>query len=353
MTQYKTALQVNYGTRILPIKRVETFSADEWEEFIEEWLDVKTEDYIEIERLGGAGDKGRDIVAYISDKTQTTFEWDCYQCKHYDNPIMPTQVYVEIGKILYYTFNRDYPIPQNYYFISPKGCGTSLSKLLQNASEFKEKIIDNWVKYCESEITNFPIKLEGEFEKYVRNFNFKIFSKIQTKEIIKEHTKHKNHLIRFGGGLPERSKITEKDIPESVTAIETIYVNQLMLAYTSDCGEIISSTDELTEKTIYLKHFNRARLCFHHAEQLRNFSRDSLPPETFNDLQDEIYSSIIDIVEEDYESAFVKVKDAEKEARRINISSNPLKDVSIINDKSGICHQLVNDGKIKWIEDGE
>ncbi|MFT0251928.1 ABC-three component system protein [Bacteroides thetaiotaomicron] len=33
------------------------------------------------------------------------------------------------------------------------------------------------------------------------------------------------------------------------------------------------------------------------------------------------------------------------------IASNPLKDVSIVNDKSGVCHQLVNESKITWIDE--
>ncbi|MGB3545990.1 MAG: hypothetical protein WBA17_03400, partial [Saprospiraceae bacterium] len=65
--KYTTAHRVNYGQTIIPIKKVSLFSPDEWEEFIEEWLDTK-EDYLESERFGGAGDMGRDVVAYKSDK---------------------------------------------------------------------------------------------------------------------------------------------------------------------------------------------------------------------------------------------------------------------------------------------
>jgi hypothetical protein len=350
MNNYKTSHQIIYGQRILPIKRVESFNPDEWEEFIEEWLDLKKSTYIEVERLGGAGDKGRDVVAYSSDKTITDYKWDCYQCKHYDNALTPTQVYVEFGKIIYYSYLKEYPIPDNYYFISPKGCGTSLSKLLQNEALLKKKLIENWDIYCKDKITNESIILADDFLEYVEGFNYGIFSKIHTKEIIKEHKKHPNHLIRFGGGLPERQKLTEKDIPKDIDISESKYVNQLVLAYGSDCGESFKSLSDIEVNSNYSKHFTRARMSFHHAEQLRNFSRDSLPVGTFSDFQNEILQGIIDIVEEDYESGFVKVKDAEKEARKVVISSNPLKEVSVMNDRSGICHQLVNDGEIKWIE---
>lgn len=343
-----TAHQVSYGKRIIPIKMVELFSPDDWEDFIEEWIDLKKGQYSETERLGGAGDKGRDVVGYVSDKKSLNYIWDCYQCKHYDNPLRPTQVYKEIAKILYYSFLNEYPIPRTYYFVSPKGCGTSLSKLLQNDVQLKQSIIDNWDDYCKSEITNYSIELKDAFLEFVENFDFKIFSKIHTKDVIAEHKNHSNHLIRFGGGLPEREKLTENDIPTLIQKNETTYVQELFNAYGSQSGTAYDTLEELELMPQFSNHFKRARISFHHAEQLRNFSRDSLPIDTFEDFQNEILSGIIDIVEDSHPDGFVKVKEVEKEARKITIASNPLKDVSIINDRSGVCHQLANNQKLKW-----
>ncbi|MGJ8735034.1 ABC-three component system protein [Zobellia laminariae] len=343
-----TSHQVNYGKRIAPIKTVELFSADEWEDFIEEWTELKKSLYFETEKFGGAGDKGRDVVGYKSDKNLSDYKWDCFQCKHYETPLRPTQVYQEFGKLLYYCYLGEYPVPNNYYFVAPKGCGTSLSKLLQNEEQLKEAIINNWDLYCKSKITKEPIELKDDFLLYVQNFNFRIFSKIHTKNIIEDHKVHSNHLTRFGGGLPERDKLSEDDIPDSIQTNETVYVKQLFKAYGSQNGEKYENKEQLDEVPHYSDHFDRARISFHHAEQLRNFSRDSLPVETFEDFQNEIFDGIVDIVDEDHSDGFVRVKEVEKEARKIVIASNPLKDVSIINDRSGICHQLANDKRITW-----
>lgn len=348
MEFYKTSHQVNYGKRMIPLKTIEHMSFDDWEEFIEEWIDLKKTEYLEGERFGGAGDKGRDVVGYVTDKNNPNYTWDCYQCKHYENALTPTQVYKEFGKILYHTFQKEYPTPRKFYFVSPKGCGTSLSKLLQNPNDLKEAIKTNWVKYCEKDISSTPIKLVGGLLKWVNDFDFSIFTKIHTKNILKEHNKHPNHLIRFGGGLPEREKLDANRIPSSIQSSETTYVNQLLSAYGSESKEDYTNVSDLDSIELYKNHFTRARISFHHAEQLRNFSRDSLPVDTFEDFQNEIYDGIIDIVEDTHSNSFIKVKEAEKEARKVIISSNPLKEVSIINDRSGVCHQLVNDNKIKW-----
>lgn len=346
---YITSHRVNYGKRIIPLKQIELFSPDDWEDFIEEWTELKKTQYIEIERFGGAGDKGRDVVAYISKKTLPNYSWDCYQCKHYNSALTPTEVYVEFGKIIYYTFLKEFPVPNNYYFIAPKGCGTSLSKLLNNKILLKKAVKDNWDKYCKDKITSsIDVELKGEFLKYYKKFDFSIFSKIQTKDILREHQKHPNHIIRFGGGLPEREKLDESSIPKKIQKNESAYVSELLKAYSSVGTSKISKVTDLKLNPTYNNHFRRSRLSFHHAEQLRNFSRDSLPIGTFVDFQNEIYAGIIDIVDDYHSNGFVRIKEVEKEARRIVIASNPLKEVSIINDRSGVCHQLANNKKIKW-----
>lgn len=351
MDLYSTSHHINFGKRITPIKRVELFSPEEWEELIKEWLELKEEDYIDVERFGGAGDKGRDVVAYITDSKNPNYEWDCYQCKHYANSLMPSKVYAEFGKILYYTFKKEYPIPQNYYFIAPKGCGNALSKLLKDSTLLKKEIKNNWDAYIKNNIINTPIKLIGKFKKHVDSFDYSIFSKKHVKDVLELHKKHSNHLTRFGGGMPYREKLDLKTIPQKIKSSETKYVEQLIECYNSVSSTNYKSFDDLKNNTFFQNHFKRARINFHHAEQLRNFSRDSLPINTFNNFQDEILSAIINTLEDSHSNDFIRVKETEKEAGRVLISSNPLKDVCIINDKQGICHQLINDEIIKWNQD--
>ena len=67
MNQNITAQDIIFGKSILPAKIIELMSPEEWEEFIREWLDTKKEQYFKIEKYGGSGDMGRDVVAYITD----------------------------------------------------------------------------------------------------------------------------------------------------------------------------------------------------------------------------------------------------------------------------------------------
>lgn len=350
---FTSNFEVTYGANIVPIKRIEIFSPEEWELFTKEYLEVLKDDYVEIERIGGANDNGRDVIAYIEPATVKNYKWDCFQCKHYDHSLHPSDVYVEIGKILYYTFKKDYPIPEKYFFVAPKGCGTSLSKYLTNKDLLKQKIKDNWVQSCETKITkNIDVKLEGAFLNYFENFDFGIFKKTNIKEILDKHKNHPNHILRFGGGLPSRPKIDIAAI-DQIKENELVYVQQLFISYEDESKIKYKSQTDLQTNLNYQNHFNRTRINFHYAEQLRNFYRDSLPINTFQDFQDEIYNGIIDTVEDSHDNAFKKIKASEQLASTLQLSSNPLTTVSIVNDRKGICHQLVNDKKIIWKDESK
>ncbi len=316
--------------------------------FIEEWLDTKKAEYKEIERLAGSGDQGVDVAAHVSTKTERNYIWDCYQCKHYDNPLYPTNIWIELGKIIYYSYKKEYPVPRSYYFVAPKGCGTTVSKLLKDAEKLKAALKTAWQDYCAgSLIAGVNLPLSGDLAAYFESFDFTIFKKISPKLIIEEHKKHPNHITWFGGGLPERAVLTETDIPVTIQPHESKYVSQLLLAYNSDSSVQFPNPPELIAP--YENHFKRARLNFHYAEQLRNLYRDSLPNGTFERFQDEIYDGIVNIYENVHKNGFHKMKAVETQATVINISSNPLKDVSVQKDKIGVCHQLCNEAKLIWI----
>jgi len=346
--------EVTAGPIVKPIIRVYSYSPKEWEEFIEEWLDIKREEYVEVEQIGGAGDMGRDVIAYIN-KDKPNYKWDCYQCKHYKNAVTPGDIYVELGKIIYYTYEKKFPVPERYFIVAPKGVGRSLGDLLNTPAELKNKLKDNWDKKCKSGITTTTqIELSGDLLSYFDEFDFSIFDRTLPKSIIDEFKKKStpNYIRRFGGGLPSREKI--RTIPEETQQYEIKYTNQLLKAYNTDNATNDFQTEkDLTNIKPYNKHFKRARESFHNAEQLRNFSRDNLGEEIFESFQNEIHERIVDLTEESKDNRFDIVKQAEQQAMDLPVESNPLKTRCDVFDKKGICHQLVNDEKLNWVEDEE
>src|SRR4051812_27817844 len=73
------------GQLIPAIDRIKLFGDRQWEEFILEWVDSLRDQYLRVDRCGGAGDMGRDIVGTVD----ANGVWDNYQCKHYKDPLTP------------------------------------------------------------------------------------------------------------------------------------------------------------------------------------------------------------------------------------------------------------------------
>lgn len=338
---------VSTGIPIPKAKRIELFSPDEWEEFTEEWATSLDDEYYKIKRFGGAGDQGLDVVGFITD---STFDggWDNYQCKHYDNPLRPSNIWLEIGKIIYYSYAGEYPAPRKYYFIAPKGLGTSLGKLLSKPIELKKQTKANWNSNIHNNIsTNFTAKLESDLLDYFENFDFSIFDSLSLSDLVIGHSKTRFHSVRFGGGLGIRPEPVIP--PEDTVSVESRYVEQLLSAYGDREGEVVNDLSWLDDKPKYRRDFNRQRERFYHAESLRNFSRDNVPIGTYERLQEDIYQGVVDVCESDHDDGFIRMRETVAQAAQLSIGSSPLHSVTRTADKQGVCHQLADKEQLKWV----
>jgi hypothetical protein len=341
------------GIPIPKTQRVQLFNSDEWEEFTEEWASSLESSYHSVRRFSGSGDKGLDVAGFVI-SNQFSDGWDNYQCKFYDHPLTPSDVWVELGKVIYYTYRGDYTTPRKYYFVAPKQVGTKLANLLANAVKLKEELLNNWVKYCEDGITSTSkIKLEDGLLKHLDSFDFTIFDSISLVKMIEQHASTNFHVVRFGGGLGVRP---EPVIPlEDTVSLNHRYVRQLLHVYAKSKGldtqcldlKLINNDDDL------LMNFRRQRERFYHAESLRNFSRDTLPSGVFENLQNDIFDGVVDSYEASHKCEMSRLRVIMAQAAAITIDANPLSSVTRPRDKQGICHQLVNDSRLNWSESDE
>ena len=331
--------------------RVKNFSSDEWEEFIEEWATSLEGEYVKVRRFGGSGDCGVDIAGF---RTDNGFEdiWDNYQCKHYAHPLRPSDIWVELGKIIYYSNIGEYSPPRKHYFVASLGIGTTLEKLLNKPTKLREKFKENWEGYCKSRITSTKeIELDGKLLSYVDAFDFRIFSSKSHVELVEAHSHTGFHAVRFGGGLPARP---EPETPPTVAAVsESRYIRQLLDAYGDHLKSPIFDISALAEHNMLEKDFHRQRERFYHAEALRNFARDTVPEGTFDDLQDEVYHGVVDVTDSSHPSGYERMKATVTQASSVALTANPLASVTKSQDRQGICHQLANDNRLKWVMDDE
>lgn len=342
-----TQHDITFGTDIDPIKRMAIFSADEFENFIQLWVKETLEkSYINVFKCGGAGDKGRDVIAYI-DKER----WDNYQCKHYDKALSPNDIWIEIGKICYYTYIGSYTVPENYFFVSPKGVTTLLLGYLNDSKELKEKFLQNWDTKCKTKITSVSsIELTDELRNHIDSIDFSIFKHKEPLDLIKLVRGTMGYSSIFGGGLKRRREIPISP-PNEIADKELTYTKKIFEAYSDFLNDKVVNETDIANQEILKNHFDRQRRYFYTAESLILLERDirEQDDDTITSIKDEIFDSIIDTLESNFSNAFERLKIVTERARQCDLSAHPLLNVTNENDKHGICHHLANENKIDWV----
>lgn len=345
-----TSAEILMGTAIPALERLQIMSEDVFELLCLEWASayLKTK-YVSVRQIGGAGDKGRDIIGYYSDGSI-----DIYQCKHYGEQLAPTHIYKELGKLCYYTFKGEFPVPKQYYFVTSLPAGAKLLKFINDPGLFLSSLKANWDSYCRTQVTKTEvIELDGDFAEYIENFDFSIIRDKPPLELIEEYRQTQYYASRFGGGIKRfRSNIPKAT--EKIDARELEYVDQLFKVYEEKLATRIKDHEAL--KSICSKtsnHFDDQRNSFYSAESLEVFSRENFPdadPLPFEEVKsDTAVVANTTLLLNEGETGYKKLLLVLQEVQRQSFANSPLHFELKPIDKHGLCHHLVNSKKIKWI----
>ena len=338
------------GPFVSPLNRVQLYSDSEFEKLTQEWaFGCLKKEYALVRRASGAGDRGRDLCAYVKDEHG---EWDNYQCKCYDHPLSPGDVWLELGKLTYFTFTNAFRVPRKYYFVAPRDLGPELARLLEAPLELRDGLIAVWEQHCEKKIIKRKeIPLSGALDAYVRAFDFSIVTHKPILAIVEGLRPTPYFAPRFGLGLiPARPDPALP--PQTPTPAEARYVEQLYEAYADNLNKPLDQVKtQLASHERHKTHFDRARTSFYCAEALRQFGRDTFPTTNFfRQLQDEIHAGVVDVVDRTHPDGFERVLATTAESLRIQVSrSNLLGEDLKTTDRHGICHQLANDDRLTWV----
>lgn len=333
------------GPPVTPAQRIAFYSPDDWEHFIREWAIALRPSYIQIKRLGGSNDKGADVAGF---KTDEGFEghWDCFQGKHYAKPLGWSDAFPEMLKVFAGTVNGHYRLPDLYAFLAPKGCGTGFNRLLSKPTELGQEFMTELGKP-----KGVAARLDASLRDRVRSLaevtDFAMFKSVELVDAIATHRTTAYHVARFGGPLPPRPPAA--GAPAAIGELETRYVGQLMGVYRE-----AQSVDDLMPETLHnhphlAKHFQRQRESFYSAESLRLHARDAVPPGTFEALQDDVHSGVIEIAESNHVSSMERLTQVLQASTQIDLSSHALTTISQTDDRKGICHQLANEDRLTWM----
>jgi hypothetical protein len=342
-----TQTEIAAGPPIPPAARVQLMDDKAFEILVHAWMAGLTKKYKGVDRFGGPGDMGRDVVGWTTDK-KCLGPWDNVQCKRLADPLAPSQLWLELGKIFWHVAQGDYILPRQMKFLCSKGIGTRAKHFLTNPDKLKAELIKHWPTHVAEEITTTgTVALTSDLKSLVESTSFDIFGPMAIEDVLKDLEGTAYYVEQFGGGLPTRPAVPAP--PMDPLAHESRYVTQLFGVYAERRGGGPVDLGNLDQEARDRRHFDMCRQQFYCAESLKEFARDATRPGTFEGFQDDVLSTITPILYEEHETTFDLVNATLRTAALIPPAANALYSVVNTRDKQGVCHQLVNDNRIDWV----
>jgi hypothetical protein len=340
------------GLPVHPLDRLAGFSDTEFERFVLEWADGFLRKQLptgsEIQWRGGAGDKGRDVIALMGVPLPAGRPWSLYQCKHYAFRLGPADATTEIGKILYYSWTGAYTSPQAVWFVTHKGVTNTLQDLIDAPEKLRAHVIRRWNADCKEKITSKKIiDLDQSLKAHIDAFDFTIFRVKQPLDLLMEHKQTPYHLVVFGQPLINRPPPPKP--PSQVAPEEAGYVRQLFEVIAEHIGMPVSVLSDFVHHGTMKGLFERARLTFYCAEGLKELARDHIVDEMYyNTLQQEFADGLYYTYVAAHPSGLERLLRTIDSAIKLQLSEHPLRPHVTPNDRAGICHHLANDGQFQW-----
>jgi hypothetical protein len=327
---------------------IQTYDDAEWERFVLEWMEGFDPPYHHFDRIGGAGDKGRDIVAYTG-APNTACALDVYQCKHYEHPIQPNEIWCELGKLCVYTHSGDYRLPRRYRVVAPRGVGGKLGDLLARPLDLRGGLIERWDEKCRDKISAAgTFALEGALLEHVKAFDFSIVGYVPVHELLEQHRRTPHWHRRFKRDFPARP--APEDAPEAIQAYEFRYIRQLLDAYADHLRTPVPDVASLTAQPPLTDHLHRSRTDFFMADSLNRFYRDQFPEGAFDHIKKQILDGVIDTTNAPHADGLARVRATVQQAAQLPLARTDYEPYVEPGDKKGVCHHLSNDDKLRWVQ---
>ena len=147
--------------------------------------------------------------------------------------------------------------------------------------------------------------------------------------------------------------------PAELADHELIYASELFAAYADaeKVPEIVREDLSNTKYARYSRNFTRQRKYYYMAETVLEASRDTLKlkeSEGFDKAKDEVFDGVIETCDKTYDNGYDRLVAVIEKASGVILSKGvqaALLEWIGPGEKQGMCHMLVNDRRMRWVED--
>lgn len=324
-----------------PASLVQLLEPGDWENFIEDCC-RNDKKYVFVQRLGGAGDAGRDIEARYQ-MNLVADEWDLFQAKRYQSAVGEGDLYPELAKVFHHLAQKTFPPPRTYFICAPKNTTPTLHDLIAKPDELKKRFLLAW-RAGKQGISSSKFPLTTATEALVQGFDFSKIREFPVKDLLALHELNRVQHEKLFGIQQTRD---ESIIPVVPATLEQNYLQEILKVYAEDCSTSLT-LDDAFASPVYGDHLNGCRAEFYSADGLARFSRDVYPGE-FENLKSSVHSGIKRVIANPaLKTGLARMNSVLDHSTGMQISDNPLSNRLLPADLPGTCHHLVNENKIKW-----
>jgi hypothetical protein len=314
------------------------------ERFVRDWIACKTAEYQEVARFSGAGDLGRDVVGFRTDRRHEG-PWDNYQCKQYGRTLQAGSALLELGKILYHADRGEFTPPATYYFVVPRGMSRGLEKLVFNPTALHHELLAKWDVDCSKKIVKGQtIPLSDRLRRTIDAFDFSKVMRITVDGILGDDAAKPVLAKWFGAdpGAPPRGIV-----PADVDVREQLYLWQLIAAYAERAGADFADHAAVAAHAEHGPHLQEQRTRFFEADAFNRFYRDNTLEEDLESLHEDVYHGVLGPYRGSHADPLGRI-DAVMTQAAVVAPAGLLARHARVPVKQGFCHHFANDGKFTW-----
>jgi hypothetical protein len=330
-------MQVKYDRLIL------IMDDDELEQFTRLWVE-RLSGYREVHRFAGPGDKGRDVVGFLTAQRHLG-EWDNYQCKQYRQRLGLNEGLLAVGKVLYWASRAEFTAPRRFYFVAPKGLNQKLTALVDKPSEFKKTLVDKWDIACGSKIiSGQKIDIDPALAKALDSFDYSSIHKITVDGMLADSSIKRLLFETYGADPGDYPRGT---IPPDIGVEELKYLRALVDAYEEREKVSFADHNAVFSHQTYGPDLREHRERYFEADAFQKFYRDNTSPDIIATFRRDIHFGIKAKLKEPAADTLTRIDAVMGHASMIT-PAGPLAKYAYVPVKQGICHHLVNDEEISW-----
>lgn len=331
-------MRMNHAAQICAL------SAPQLEEFVDDWIAHRVNEYHAHELWRGTGDMGRDVTGYVTAQ-RLEGEWDNFQCKQLTSRLSERSAFVELGKIFMHAANGEFALPRAYYFIAPYGLVRNARDYIAHPEKFRQAFLSSWdTEIAPHLVQNTIVKLTPAIECKIKAFDFTKLDWLDATRLAK-HPACKPALVKWFDEDP--GPWTRGAVPYAIQANESAYISQLLKVYSEkgpgtypDAGAALACPE-------VGPNLRLQRTRFFDSVAFERFYRDSTPREYLKNFRDEIYLGVVDVHEGEHVHRYARLGQVMQQAALLQASGVLGKHASP-PVKQGTCHLLANEGLLSW-----